>query len=139
MTMNSTTGNVTGDYFSGLFESRTSKALTMTLSFIMMIASITLCYSVVWYERYGLDAKQTILNRLFALICWTGIELIIFMTLPEWLRFISGPWPKFPCWFHLIVKNGIIAKIILLYTGLIVTRYACIFWIKNPAAFHDEF
>ena len=133
--MNSTSG----DYFGGLFEHRLSKVLIMSLSIILNIVSVTLCYSVVWYEKYGLDAKQTMLNRLFSLICWTGIEQLMFVTFPEWLRFMSGPVPKFPCWFHLIIKNGLMAKLILLYTGLIITRYSSIFWMKNPSAFNDEF
>ena len=120
--MNSTSG----DYFGGLFEHRLRKVLIMSLSIILNIVSVTLCYSVVWYEKYGLDAKQTMLNRLFSLICWTGIEQLMFVTFPEWLRFMSGPVPKFPCWFHLIIKNGLMAKLILLYTGLIITRYASI-------------
>ena len=52
--MNSTSG----DYFGGLFEHRLSKVLIMSLSIILNIVSVTLCYSVVWYEKYGLDASK---------------------------------------------------------------------------------
>ena len=47
----------------------------------------------------------------------------------------------FACYFRsqLILKNSIIAQIILLQIGAIVSRYISIFWLKNPAAFNDDF
>jgi hypothetical protein len=41
--------------------------------------------------------------------------------------------------FQLIVKNAIVAQIILLQTGMIMSRYLFIFWLKNPAAFNGDF
>jgi len=61
------------------------------------------------------------------------------MTLPEWCRFLSGPLPEHLCWFHTVVKNGVMAKVLYLQTSLIVVRYALIFWLKNPFAFKDDF
>jgi len=137
--MNSTSGNVSADYFNGLFEPRPSKVLFMSLSFILMLVSTVMCYSVVWYERYGIDAKQTILNKLFSLLCWTGIEFIILVNLPSWVRCLYGPMPASICWLQLMSRNWLMTKILLLRTGMVLARYACIFWIKNPSAFCDEF
>lgn len=137
--MNSTTELSEGTFFNGLFESRPSKVMYMTISIYLMILSSVLCYSVIWYERFGQDAKRTIINQLFALHCCTAIEFVLMVTLPEWIRFISGPGPKLLCWIHLIIKNWFVTKILLIQTGMIVSRYACIFWLKNPSAFNDEF
>jgi len=50
------------DYFSGLFENRPSKIAFMTVSLLTMLVCVVLCYSIIWYERFGLDAKRTINN-----------------------------------------------------------------------------
>jgi len=137
--MNVTTENFTSDYFHGLFEARPSKTISMTLSMLLMLVGSILCYSVIWYEHYGVDAKRTILNQLQSLQCWAALQFMICVTFLEWFRYISGPMPKFPCWLHVIVKEAIVSKLLLLQTGLIISRYAFIFWLKNPAAFNDEF
>jgi hypothetical protein len=111
----------------------------MTASIMLMLVSLVLCYSFIWYERFGVDAKRTILNLIFSLLTWTGIEFIILVTFLEWVRFVSGPMPHFPCWLHLTVKNTLAAKLMFFQTGLIISRYACIFWMKNPSACNDEF
>jgi hypothetical protein len=41
--------------------------------------------------------------------------------------------------FHLIFKSSIVAQVILLQIGVIISRYLSIFWMKNPAAFNDDF
>jgi hypothetical protein len=40
---------------------------------------------------------------------------------------------------HLVIKGGLLNKTLFLLNGLVISRYACIFWLKNPAAFHDDF
>ena len=137
--MNVTSENATCDFFSGLIENRPSKIIFMSVSLLLMLVSIVLSYSIIWYERFGIDAKRTILNQIFALQWWTAIECIIFVTFLEWLGFILSPAPKTLCWVHFVIKHSIITKVFLLHTGLIIARYMCIFFLKNPAAFNDEF
>ena len=131
--------NSSCDYFHGLMEPKLSRIIFMTFSVFLNLACIALSYSVIWYERFGVNIKRTIMNQLFSQQCWTGIEFILMVTVPEWFRFLLGPLPELPCWLHLVIKNGIFAKLMLLQTGLIVTRHALIFWIKNPFAFKDDF
>jgi hypothetical protein len=137
--MNSTLQDNETDFFQELFEAKTSKTIFMTTSILLMLTGSVLAYSIIWYERFGSDSKRTILNQLSSLQCWTEVEFILFVTLLEWVRYITGPMPVFPCWFHMVIKNGLIAKLLFLQTGLIISRYACIFWLKNPSAFNDEF
>lgn len=131
--------NLTSDYFDGIFENRLSKIFFVTLTIIAIPVTSILNYSVIWYERFGQDAKRTIVNRMFSSLCWTGIEFSFLVSLPELFRFLCGPLPEWFCWFHLIIKNGIVSKLCSLQTGLIILRHACIFWLKNPAAFYDDF
>ena len=134
--------NVTGhilatNFFSGLFENRSSKILFMVISIVLILAGLALSYSIIWYERYGLDVQRTIVNQLFSQMCWTGIEFICLITVPEWFRFLYGPFPHLPCWLHVIIKNAVVAKLLFLQTGLIVIRYAWIFWLKNEINLMD--
>ena len=125
--------------FHGLYEPNLNKTLFMASSALLMIVCLLLCYSIIWYEKYGLDAKRTLINQLYSLQWWTGIEFILMVTLPEWFRFISGPLPELPCLMHLFVAYSIFGKFLILQTGLIVIRYIWIFWLKNPLAFKDDF
>ena len=127
------------NYFEGFYGSKHSKTIFLTISLNLMTVSSLLCYSIVWYERYGLDCKRTIINQLYALQWWTGIEFILMVTLPDWLRLIFGPWSELPCWWYVVVSIGVFAKLLFLQTGLIMTRYAWIFWLKNPLGFKDDF
>ena len=131
--------NSTSDFFDGVFEKRLSKTFFELFAFIAIPTVVALSYSIIWYERYGQDAKRTIVNKIFSSLCWTSIEFTLLVCIPDLSRYLLGPLPEFLCWFHLIIKNGLFAKILLLQTGLIILRYACIFWLRNPAAFNDDF
>jgi hypothetical protein len=37
-------------------------------------------------------------------VCWCGLNLLIFIEIPEILRFIVGPLPKFVCLFEVSLK-----------------------------------
>ena len=91
--------NVTGhilatNFFSGLFENRSSKILFMAISIVLILAGLALSYSIIWYERFGVDAKRTLINRIYSLQCWTAVVFLLLVTLPEWIRFIAGPGSK---------------------------------------------
>ena len=136
--------NVTGhilatNFFSGLFENRSSKILFMAISIVLILAGLALSYSIIWYERFGVDAKRTLINRIYSLQCWTAIVFLLLVTLPEWIRFIAGPGSKNLCWIHLTLRNCAVTNLILFQTGIIISRYAYIFWLKNPGGFHDDF
>ena len=51
-------------YFSGLFENRPAKFVSITLSVVFICVSSVLAYSIIWYERYGTDNKRTLMNKL---------------------------------------------------------------------------
>lgn len=134
-----TTTQATSEFFEGIFENRQSKIFFICLAIITIPVSLTLNYSVIWYERFGQDDKRTIVNRIFSSLCWTGIEFSILISLPELFRYLYGPLPEVVCWVSQLIKNGIVAQLLCLQIVLIIARHACIFWLKNPAAFNDNF
>ena len=131
--------NSTSDFFSGVYETRLSKTCFEVFAIISIPIVIVLSYSIIWYEHYGQDAKRTIVNKIFSSMCWICIEYSLLVSIPDLSRYLFGSLPELFCWSHLIIKNGLVVKLLLLQTGHIISRYACIFWMKNPAAFNDDF
>ena len=127
----------TDDFFAGIFENRFSKIFLVSFAIIALPVVLVLSFSMIWYERQS--EKRTIVNKIVSLMCWTLIEFTVLVSIPDLPRYLFGPLPELTCWIHQIVKNGMVAKMLLLQTSLVVSRYACIFWLKNPAALDDEF
>jgi hypothetical protein len=84
--------NSSGDFFAGVFENRPSKIIFMTFTFVAIPVVLLLLYSIIWYERFGLDAKRTIVNKLTSSFCWTGIQFVILVNIPDLGRYIFGPY-----------------------------------------------
>jgi len=132
-------GNITEEYFTGLFENKLSKISFISGSFILDIFNIVLGYGVIWYDRFGLDIKQNLMNMLFTSLCLAAIINIPIIQLFEIPRFFFGPKPAAFCLFQLVLKNAFKLQIFLLLDASILTRYIYIFWLKNPSAVNEGF
>ena len=130
---------INNDYFWPIYEDHWYKTVFMTITLIFLPINTALLSGIIWYERYGIDAKRTIVNKLFSFGCWTAIQFICLVIIPDLIRYNSGPWPEMICWLHLIVKNLIGSQFLLILTATIVMRYICIFLMKNPTGFQDDF
>jgi len=89
--------NFTVDFFAGAFENHLSKICFMTFTMISIPVVIVLLYSIVWYERYGLDVKRTIVNKLSSFFCWVGIQFVFLVNIPDLGRYIFGPYSENFC------------------------------------------
>ena len=70
--MNETSSNLTYYYnFDGLTGSSGLKAACMAFSAVFIPIDLLLMYSIIWYEHFGNDAKQTIINKFLSSACWT--------------------------------------------------------------------
>jgi hypothetical protein len=56
------------DFYEGLMSNHWPKIVCMALSCAAMLAAVALCYAVIWFERFGSDAKRTIVNKIFSSI-----------------------------------------------------------------------
>lgn len=54
-------------------------------------------------------------------------------------RFFWGPFSPEICTWFFVARKSINTIIFLLVDAITFLRYLFIFWLKNPAAFHDEF
>jgi len=64
---------------------------------------------------------------------------VVLVQIPELMRYIFGPLPTAVCICQLWVKNVTFLNAMLFYDAIIVTNYIFIFWLKNPAAFKDDY
>ena len=128
------------DYFSHLFIGNAMPRYSF-LSFAIL--SVLLCpfalYCVIWFEKFGSDSKRTLLNMLASQGCWSLIEFVYFIEIPEILRHFSGPFNPFFCFFQQINRSRIYNDLLLQLDAMALIRYMSIFWLKNPAGINDEF
>ena len=71
------------DFFGEMYETRPSKIWILVFSLILTPVNVLLLYSVIWYERFGLDLKRTLVNQAVSSMCCWGlvIELLQDITL----------------------------------------------------------
>jgi hypothetical protein len=127
------------DYFDFFFENKLERLTCVTISTLVVIIMPVFYYIVIWYERYYNDAKRTLLNRLVALYCRTGLQFLLLSHIPEILRYIYGPFSEKFCFVHIIVKSTFVWIFLLYIDAIAITRYIFIFYLKNPLAFQDDF
>ena len=136
--------NVTGalpqqdeDYFSGLLENNAWKNISLLISCFGVIAFPLVLYSIIWFEKYGNDTNRTLLNMFASLYCWALLEFIILVQISETARFLFGPLPGLVCYIQLFLRNSLVT--VLFKNFMAATKYVFVFWLKNPAAFGNEY
>jgi len=96
-------------------------------------------YSIIWFERFGSDLKRMFVNRIVSSVCWSIITWIIFVQIPEMIRYFSEPFSTKFCFVHLLLKNTLITQVIIFFDAVNIVRYLLIFWLKDPFQFQDDF
>jgi hypothetical protein len=94
---------------------------------------------IIWFDKYGTDNKRTFINMLNTSLCWMIIEYCAAVQLTEAVRFLYGPFSKSFCFLKTIVCSAYVTETLLYFDAIAMTRYLFIFWLKNPAAFQDDF
>ena len=127
------------DFFHFLIENNLERGISLTISILAVILGAPLLMCIIWFERFGSDKKRTLLNRLVAMNCWAVIEFLLLSQIPEIIRYFFGPLPEFFCYLHVILRTAFIWVFLLYINAILIVRYIFIFWLKNPAAFYDDF
>jgi len=131
--------SVDGDFFENLYRNRPSKFIIMSAALVLMAINLTLLYGIIWFERFGLDLKRTLINKLVSSICWSTMAIIIFAHGLTITRFTIGPLPKPVCLIRALFLSSSVTCILLFMDGILIARYFFIFVLKNPGALVDEF
>ena len=128
-----------GDFFSGIFENRPEKIISIIFSAVGGSILMPLVYGIIWFEHHGSDLKRTLLNKLVSSLCWSCMEWFFIIQLLDMVRYIYGPLPAGLCLFNLHLRFAIFTQQMLFMDGIILTRYVFIFCLRNPFAFNDDF
>ena len=124
--------------FCGVFENRPSKFVSIAISAILTLLNNGLLLGMIWYERYGSDYHRTLMNKLFASVCWTAIAHNNNTVLDIFGIFFGTRLPSL-CYIQLYLKVTATSVFLLQYDAIIITKYILIFWLKNPGAVNDDF
>jgi hypothetical protein len=133
------TSTIDNNLFHALTENNLLQILSLTLAVLCVLVCPPLLYSVIWFEKFGSDKKRTLINKLVSMNCWNTIGYLIFVQTLEILRFIHGPLPGVICAAQNVLRFSFGCSIVLNADATLVANYAYIFWLKNPAGFHDDF
>ena len=127
------------DFFHVIVDNNISTILALLLSTIGWAISLPLIYSIIWYVRSGFEKYNLFANELLTSMCWICIEWFILLHTTYFCRFTLGPLPKKICFWQHLISRVIVKQAILILDTMVITRYASIFWLKNPAAFQSDF
>jgi hypothetical protein len=82
--------------------------IAVFLSVILSLIVIPSLYGIIWFERFGSDSKKTLINQLFASICW---HLMVLYCL------------EFPIIFRILYKGAFSHYVCAMIDFLIATLY----------------
>ena len=60
-------------------------------SLILTLLSSAMFWGVIWFERYGLDKKRTLINKLVSSICWNFLFWNLTIQMVTAARIVTGP------------------------------------------------
>ena len=115
------------DFFEQLYSDSFLKQATIVIFFIGAIVGLISEVGIIWYERNGNHQYRTVINQLFATISWLVVAYILFVYIPEGIRYMTGPLSTSYCEIHNFLKNFIWSCTILTLDGIIILRYIFIF------------
>jgi hypothetical protein len=127
------------DFSDFLMASHPTRIASVIFCFLSVVLLPILLYSIIWYDKYGTDKRRTFINMLNTSICWLIIEYCVVVQLTEAIRFVYGPLSVNFCFLKTTVRSAYLTQMFLYFDVIALTRYLFIFWLKNPAAFQDDF
>ena len=134
---NSTTEN---DFFKELYSDSGLKQATVGIFYTGALFGLILELGIIWYERGGGNQRyRTTINQLFSTLSWIVVSYIIFVYIPEGIRFQAGPQNATFCHLQTFLKNFFPASFVLTLDSIILLRYIFIFKISNFAVINDDF
>ena len=136
---NSATKMQEEDFFHIIVDNNINTICVVLFSTLIWALSLPLLTSIIWYERNGFEQYNLFTNKLLTLICWMFIRWFFFLHTSHVYRFTFGPLPKLACFWQQLMHRTFLKQGVLFIDGMMVSRYAFIFWLKNPAAFQADF
>jgi hypothetical protein len=126
------------DFFKEMYSNSGLKQVTIGIFFIGTIFGLILEFGIIWYERNGNHRYRTLINQLFVTISWLVISYILFVYIPDGIRYLIGPLNATYCDVHIFLQNLLLACIVLTLDCITLLRYCFIFKLSNFAVVNDD-
>ena len=127
------------DFFAEMYSDSTLKQLTIGIFFFGSIVGVLSEIGIIWYERNGDHNYRTVLNQLFSTISLVTLSYLVFVYIPDGIRYLNGPLPPTFCDIHNFLKNFFGNCFILLLDCIICLRYIFIFKWGKYSVFDENF
>ena len=110
------------DLFPFMTDNTAAKWTAWAFSCFLTVIAPCALYSVIWYERFGSDKKRTLVNMLFAQMCWTTIAFMYSVHIIELIRYSYGPLASSLCFLQLLVRLVLVEMAGHFLCGIIIAR-----------------
>ena len=127
------------DYFFAIYELVPPRLAVVILSLLLTLLLVPCLASIVWEDWFNPGPKRIFTSRIFSSLALNGIGYLIFVVVPDILRYLIGPYGERFCFYHYLAKSAFAMQQLLLADAMFFIRYVFIFWLKNPSAFDDKF
>ncbi len=101
------------------------KSIAILLSVVLSLIVLPSLYGIIWFERFGSDSKRTIINQLFASVCWYLMISVLCL--------------QFPISFRIIFKEAYNPYVCALIDFLTATLYDVVLGKVFPVIFTKEY
>jgi hypothetical protein len=107
--------NETSIVCSGEEGHNVAESIAIAASVLLSLTLLASLYGIIWFERFGTDLKRTLIDQLFASVCWYLMTAVLFVQIPMTARIIfKGPFNKYVCaainFTSATIYNSIIGK-----------------------------
>ena len=126
------------DFFKELYSESTLKHITIAIFFFGSIFGLFLEFGLIWYEKYGNNRYRTVINQLFSFVSWLVVAYIVFVYIPEGIRYLIGPLSETFCDVHNLLKNVLSISLVLTLDLIIIHRYISIFKFSHFAVINHD-
>ena len=126
------------EFFREMYSESGLKSFTIFVFFFGTIFGLILEFGIIWYEKYGNHRYRTVINRLFSTMSWFVVSYIVFVYIPEGIRYMIGPLDETFCDVQNFLKNAFSICVVLTQDLIIILRYIFIFKVSNFAVINDE-
>jgi hypothetical protein len=119
------------DLYSYISENSPEKIICLSISIVGIIFGLP--------KKNTSNHKTTLIHIVFNFCLWTCFEYILFVEILDVCRYIFGPLASYICYLKIILRSSLACIMYLYINATLVMKYVYIFWLKNPAAFNDNF
>ena len=138
MNISTPTQMIEEDHFKELYSDTLLKNVTLLFFFAGCIFGLILEFGIIWYERNGNHRYRTVINQLFSTLSWLVVSYILFVYIPEGIRYLTGPLNATHCDVHNFLAQFISSCIVLTLDCIILLRYIFIFKWTRFAVVNDD-